>query len=65
MVYGKKAGNKAKDILSTSFKLLNEGCINQIPEILDGDYPHDQKGCYAQAWGITELYRVSELLNMI
>ena len=65
MVYGKKARNKAKDILSTSFKLLNEGCINQIPEILDGDYPHDQKGCYAQAWGITELYRVSELLNMI
>ncbi|MBU4430009.1 MAG: hypothetical protein KKE37_11745, partial [Verrucomicrobia bacterium] len=30
----------------------------QIPEILDGDYPHRLRGCDAQAWGVTELYRV-------
>lgn len=63
--YKEKALQKARDILSTSIKLLNEGCINQIPEILDGNYPHRQKGCYAQAWGITELYRVADKLGML
>ncbi len=64
-VHGEKAIYKAGDILSTSMLLFNSGCINQLPEILDGDYPHLQKGCYAQAWGITELYRVAKLLKMI
>ena len=29
-----------------------------VPEILDGDYPHTQRGCDAQAWGTSELLRV-------
>ena len=38
--------------------MLNEGCLGQIPEILDGDAPHTQRGCDAQAWGVTEALRV-------
>jgi len=44
-------------------KLMSEGCVGQIPEILDGDAPHTQRGCDAQAWGMTETLRVWKLLN--
>jgi predicted glycogen debranching enzyme len=53
----------AKSYLGSSEKILNEGCLGQIPEILDGDAPHVQRGCDAQAWGVTEALRVWKLLN--
>jgi predicted glycogen debranching enzyme len=52
----------AKAYLGSMEQLLNEGCIGQIPEILDGDAPHAQRGCDAQAWGVTEALRVWRLL---
>jgi predicted glycogen debranching enzyme len=52
----------AKSYLGSAERLLNEGCLGQIPEILDGDAPHLQRGCDAQAWGVTEFLRVSKLL---
>jgi predicted glycogen debranching enzyme len=53
----------AKSYLGSSEKILNEGCIGQIPEILDGDAPHTQRGCDAQAWGVTEALRVWKMLS--
>jgi starch synthase (maltosyl-transferring) len=53
----------AKSYLGSSEKILNEGCLGQIPEILDGDAPHAQRGCDAQAWGVTETLRVWKMLN--
>jgi predicted glycogen debranching enzyme len=53
----------AKSYLGSSEKILNEGCVGQIPEILDGDAPHTQRGCDAQAWGVTEALRVWKMLN--
>ena len=53
----------AKSYLGSSEKILNEGCLGQIPEILDGDAPHTQRGCDAQAWGVTENLRVWKLLS--
>ena len=44
-------------------QLMNAGCLGQIPEILDGDAPHTQRGCDAQAWGVTEALRVWKLLR--
>jgi glycogen debranching enzyme len=38
--------------------MLDAGCIGQLPEIIDGNYPHQQRGCDAQAWGSCELLRV-------
>jgi glycogen debranching enzyme len=43
--------------------LLNEGCLGQLPEIVDGDAPHAQRGCDAQAWSATEALRVWKLLE--
>ncbi|MFW5944583.1 MAG: amylo-alpha-1,6-glucosidase, partial [Bacteroidota bacterium] len=64
-LYGENARKASKDLLATSLNLMNRGCIAQLPEILDGDFPHKQRGCFAQAWGITEFYRVARLLGMI
>ncbi len=37
---------------------LAEGCVGHLPELLDGDAPHAQRGCDAQAWSVTEALRV-------
>ena len=48
----------AQAYLGSMERLLRGGCLGQIPEILDGDAPHVQRGCDAQAWGVTEALRV-------
>jgi glycogen debranching enzyme len=63
----------AKSYLTSAEKLLNEGCLGQLPEILDGDatcrdeaqrrLAHTQRGCDAQAWSATEFLRVWKLLS--
>ncbi len=63
LTYGNSGRKTAKSILASSKLLLEKGCIHNIPEILDGDYPHTQRGCDAQAWGVTELYRVWKILQ--
>lgn len=30
----------------------------QIPEIFDGDAPHEPRGCFAQAWSVAEVLRM-------
>ena len=52
------ADKAARSYLSSAATLLKQGCAGQLPEILDGDAPHQQRGCDAQAWGISELLRV-------
>src|SRR2546427_11027392 len=53
----------ARAYLGDMERLMNEGCLGQVPEILDGDAPHRQRGCDAQAWGVTEALRVWRLLR--
>ncbi|HTG43205.1 MAG TPA: amylo-alpha-1,6-glucosidase [Verrucomicrobiae bacterium] len=57
------ATEAAKAYLSSMDRLLSEGCLGHIPEILDGDYPHQQRNCDAQAWGATEALCVWKLLK--
>jgi predicted glycogen debranching enzyme len=63
--YGTSAVETALAWLSSSTELMNTGCAGQLPEIVDGDYPHTQRGCDAQAWGVSELLRVWIKLNNI
>ena len=53
----------AKAYLGSVEQLMDEGCLGQLPEILDGDAPHRQRGCDAQAWSATEALRVWKLLG--
>jgi starch synthase (maltosyl-transferring) len=48
----------ARAYLSSVEDCLNTGCAGHLPEVLDGDAPHAQRGCDAQAWSATEALRV-------
>jgi len=61
--YGANSREAALAILASSTRIINTGCLGQVPEIIDGDDPHILRGCGAQAWGVTELYRVLALLT--
>lgn len=39
--------------------LAAEGALGQVSEIFDGDPPHRPRGCFAQAWSVAEVLRVS------
>ncbi|MDB6054646.1 MAG: glgE2 [Verrucomicrobiales bacterium] len=65
VVYGDDmfAKQAALSFLSSAEGLFLNGCMGQLPEIVDGNYPHRQRGCDAQAWSITETYRVWKFLQ--
>ncbi len=54
----------ARSYLLSMESLLNVGCIGHLPEVADGDAPHHQRGCDAQAWSATEALRVWKLLSI-
>lgn len=53
----------ARAYLGSTDRLLTEGCPGHLPEIVDGDAPHTQRGCDAQAWSVTEALRVWRWLH--
>lgn len=53
----------ARSYLGSMAGHLVKDCLGFIPEILEGDAPHAQRGCDAQAWGVTEALRVWKLLQ--
>jgi predicted glycogen debranching enzyme len=55
----------AKAYLAGMDRLMMSGCLGQLPEILDGDTPHQPRGCDAQAWSVTEALRVWKWLQSI
>ena len=40
---------------------MNNGCLGQITEVLDGDAPRAQQGCTAQAWSVAEVFRAAAM----
>ena len=55
---GLASRESALSLLAGAVGSLNSGCIGHISEIADGDAPHAQKGCFAQAWSDSEILRV-------
>ena len=53
-----KAIEAARAFLGSVHTLLDRGCVGHLPEVVDGDHPHHQRGCDAQAWSATEALRV-------
>lgn len=64
-VYGKtpQAVAEVRRRLESLVPMLRQGCAGQLPEIYDGSFPADGKGCFAQAWSVGELLRVYETLE--
>jgi len=59
------AKDSALSILGSIDYLLSEGCIGHLPEIMDGDAPHAQRGCDAQAWSLSEVFRAERAINKL
>ena len=59
------AARYVKQQLSALVPMLREGCAGQLPEILDGDFPTESKGCFAQAWSVGEMLRAFEAVEKI
>ncbi len=61
--YSEEARDYVRRQLLGTRAALREGCIGQLPEIYDGQFPVFSKGCFAQAWSVGELLRVYEALE--
>jgi predicted glycogen debranching enzyme len=42
---------------------LGEGCLGSVSEIFDAEPPHSPRGCFAQAWGVSETLRAWHALK--
>ena len=58
-----KSRKRALSLLISAAGLMDSGITGELPEILDGDTPHRSGGCPAQAWSVSEFYRVFLLLK--
>jgi glycogen debranching enzyme len=48
---------KARMFMENFKDHMKEGCIGEISEIFDGDWPFSLRGCMAQAWSVGEIFR--------
>ena len=60
-----EAAAYVKNQLSAMEPMMREGCVGQLPEIYEGDFPTESKGCFAQAWSVGEILRVYEAIHEI
>ncbi len=60
-VYGDRA--HARTLLSGLAAHLDEACIGTVSEIMDGGPPHAPRGCFAQAWSVSETLRAWHTLS--
>ena len=58
-----KSRKRALSLLMSAADLLENGIAGELPEVLDGNIPHRYGGCPAQAWSISEFYRVFRILK--
>ena len=54
-VYGDAA--HASALLAGIAPHVEEACVGTVSEIQDGDAPHTPRGCFAQAWSVSETLR--------
>jgi glycogen debranching enzyme len=55
--YTKKAKEMALRFIEPFKDHLEDGCLGSIAEIFDGDEPLIPRGCFAQAWSVSEILR--------
>ena len=60
---GEACRRKALLLLLSAVHVLENGVAGQLPEIMEGNYPHRAGGCLAQAWSMSEFGRVYHLLK--
>ncbi|MBR7103562.1 MAG: glycogen debranching enzyme N-terminal domain-containing protein [Lentisphaeria bacterium] len=64
MAGGEPVRKRALSILLSAVKYFESGAAGQLPEVADGNAPHLPGGCPAQAWSLSEFFRVYGLLKV-
>jgi predicted glycogen debranching enzyme len=64
-VHGVSAETRARirALLAPAEARMTEYGLGHIPEVVDGDSPHEPSGCFAQAWSCAELLRILHLVG--
>lgn len=62
-VGGDGSRKRALAMLMSVAVWMEKGVIGELPEVVDGNIPHRNGGCPAQAWSISEFYRVFKILT--
>lgn len=57
--YSIEARNNAKDFIMPFIDHMRDAGIGSISEIFDGDEPFYPRGCFAQAWSVSEILRAA------
>jgi predicted glycogen debranching enzyme len=55
--YSHDAVMQAKEMCEYFGDHMEDGCLNGIAEIFDGDFACTSRGCYSQAWSVGEILR--------
>ena len=63
MLGGETVRRRVLSLLLSAAPLFESGITGQLPEVLDGDAPHIPGGCAAQAWSVSEFFRVLDILE--
>ena len=62
-IRGKTGINRVETILENFEEDMTTYGIATIPEIYDGDPPHNPRGAISQAWSVAELLRINALIE--
>jgi predicted glycogen debranching enzyme len=62
-IYGKQGVQKVRKLVSGFEEVMNEHGVSTISEIYDGDPPHAPRGAISQAWSVSEILRIMNLLE--
>ena len=54
---------QALDLLESLAPHLGDACLENVSEIFDGEPPHAPRGCFAQAWSVSETLRAWHFLT--
>jgi predicted glycogen debranching enzyme len=52
-----------KELLKPLENMIQNEWCSTIPEILEGNWPHNKKGCFSQAWSVSEIIRIYSIIN--
>ena len=62
-IAGKSFLPDAKEIISQFYEDISSYGLASIPEIYDGDPPHEQRGAISQAWSVGAILRIQEMID--
>ena len=62
-VFGKQGAHKIRNLVFGFEEVMNEHGVSTISEIYDGDPPHAPRGAISQAWSVSEVLRIIEILE--